>query len=114
MKEGRPTCLLPVRAGAQLNRASRTSTRPTSFRSSLAGEGALGKSSASPPDRRALIANAFTPYGPIKALGDGIHYSTLRNGYRSGSPLSARARAEELLPRVPRRHVTSKPSPLEA
>jgi hypothetical protein len=78
------------------------------FQVFVAGEGALGRHRIAPVVVH--YVNAFTPYGPIKALGEGIHYFTLRNGYDPGARFLPGAIKE--LPRAVRRHATSKPSPL--
>jgi hypothetical protein len=78
------------------------------FQVFVAGEGALGKRKIAPVVVH--YVNAFTPYGPIKSLGEGIHYFTLRNGFDPGARFLPQAIKE--LPRVARRHATSSPSPL--
>jgi hypothetical protein len=46
--------------------------------------------------------NAYSPYGPIRAGSEGLHYFTLRNGWDPGARYMAQARAE--LRAVKRQH----------
>jgi hypothetical protein len=105
VKEG-PTCFLVEQAPNSI--VEPHFHQADQFQVFVAGEGALGKHNIAPVVVH--YVNAFTPYGPIKALGDGIHYFTLRNGYDPGARFLPGAVKE--LPRVSRRHATSKPSPL--
>jgi hypothetical protein len=105
VKEG-PTCFLVEQAPNSIIEPH--FHQADQFQVFVAGEGALGKHNIAPVVVH--YVNAFTPYGPIKSHGDGIHYFTLRNGYDPGARFLPGAVKE--LPRVPRRHATSKPSPL--
>ena len=104
-KEG-PTCFLVEQAPNSI--VEPHFHQADQFQVFVAGEGLLGKHKIAP--MVVHYVNAFTPYGPIKSLGEGIHYFTLRNGYDPGARFLPGSIKE--LPRAPRRHVTSKPSPL--
>jgi len=105
VKEG-PTCFLVEQAPNSI--VEPHFHQADQFQVFVAGEGTLGKHAIVPVVVH--YVNAFTPYGPIKSHGDGIHYFTLRNGYDPGARFLPGAIKE--LPRIPRRHATSKPSPL--
>ena len=105
VKQG-PTCFLVEQAPNSI--VEPHFHQADQFQVFVAGEGVLGKHKIAPVVVH--YVNAFTPYGPIKALSDGVHYFTLRNGYDPGARFLPGAVKE--LPRVARRHVTSKPSPL--
>jgi hypothetical protein len=53
------------------------------FQVFVAGDGALGKRDVRPV--AVQYADAYTPYGPIRAGAEGISYMTLRNGYDPGA-----------------------------
>src|SRR3546814_6797918 len=58
-------------------------------------------------------ANAHTPYGPIRAEAEGLHYFTLRDDFDPGARFMPGARPE--LKPVRRRHALSEPvTPLTA
>ena len=105
VKEG-PTCFLVEQAANSI--VEPHFHQADQFQVFVAGEGTLGKHAIAPVVVH--YVNAFTPYGPIKSHSDGIHYFTLRNGYDPGARFLPGAIKE--LPRVPRRHATSRPSPL--
>jgi hypothetical protein len=105
VKEG-PTCFLVEQAPNSI--VEPHFHQADQFQVFVAGEGLLGKHKIAPVVVH--YVNAFTPYGPIKSLGDGIHYFTLRNGYDPGARFLPGAIKE--LPRAPRRHATSTPSPI--
>jgi hypothetical protein len=104
-KDG-PTCFLVEQAANSI--VEPHFHQADQFQVFVAGEGTLGKHTIAPVVVH--YVNAFTPYGPIKSHSDGIHYFTLRNGYDPGARFLPGAVKE--LPRVARRHATSKPSPL--
>jgi hypothetical protein len=66
------------------------------------GGGSLGAHEVAPVEVH--FAAAFSPYGPIRAGAEGLHYFTLRNGWDPGARYMPGARAD--LPR-PRRHRTA-------
>lgn len=81
------------------------------FQVVVAGGGRLGKH----PVRAVSVhyANAHTPYGPIRAEADGLHYFTLRDDFDPGARFMPGARPE--LKPVRRRHALSEPvTPLAA
>jgi hypothetical protein len=105
VKQG-PTCFLVEQAPNSI--VEPHFHQADQFQVFVAGEGVLGKHKIAPVVVH--YVNAYTPYGPIKALSDGVHYFTLRNGYDPGARFLPGAIKD--LPRVARRHVTSKPCPL--
>jgi hypothetical protein len=74
------------------------------FQVFVGGGGRLGKT----PVAGVLIqfVGPHTPYGPIVAGPDGIHYLTLRNGYDGGGRLMPECRDELPTPRAFRQEVS--------
>jgi len=75
------------------------------FQVFVAGHGVLAKHPVTPVTVH--YANAYSPYGPIRAGADGLHYFTLRDAYDPGARFMPGARAE--LKAVRRRHAMSEP-----
>jgi hypothetical protein len=78
------------------------------FQVFIEGDGFLGKT----PIRAVTVqyAEAYTPYGPIVAGGDGIAYLTLRNGWDPGALYMPGARERlKAFGKKPRAKVTSTP-----
>ena len=76
------------------------------FQVVVAGDGLFGKR---PIEGIAVhYANAYTPYGPIAAGPDGVHYITMRNRWDSTQAHFMPKCRDELKP-VPRRHVLVDP-----
>ncbi len=71
------------------------------------GAGRLGTHDVTPVTVH--FTGAFSPYGPIRAAAEGLHYFTLRNGWDPGARYMPGARRD--LPR-PRRHREAAAGPL--
>ena len=77
------------------------------FQVVVSGSGLFGKKPVYPTTVH--YVNAFTPYGPIIAGPDGIHYLVIRDHVDQGARYMPECRAE--LPDVPRRYHISEPVP---
>ena len=75
------------------------------FQVVVAGGGRLGKHAVG--RITAHYANAYTPYGPIHAGAEGLHYFTLRDDFDPGARFMPGARAD--LKPVRRRHALGEP-----
>jgi hypothetical protein len=72
------------------------------FQVMVGGSGHLGLHGVAPPTVH--FAGAFSPYGPLRAGGGGLHYFTLRNGWDSGARYMESPDNRAALRRLPRRH----------
>ena len=71
--------------------------RPAQFQVFVAGRGRIGQHDIVPITVH--FAAPFSPYGPIRAEAEGVHYFTLRNGWDPGAQWMPQSRSDLLAAR---------------